>query len=62
MKLLQFLFLAFATILATYFMNASILAGDFWIAGIYAFILFRNFHFAYKVTKIIRLFDGKSKK
>lgn len=43
-------------------MNASILAGDFLIAGIYAFIVIRNLHFAYKVTQFIRLFNGPSKK
>ncbi|ATZ04063.1 DUF3272 family protein [Streptococcus suis] len=62
MKLPQFLFLAFTTILAVYFMNASILTGDFLIAGIYAFIAYRNLHFAYKVTKFIRLVEKQTKK
>lgn len=62
MRLSHFIFLALTTILATYFMNASILAGDFLIAGIYAFIVIRNLHFAYKVTQFIRLFNGPSKK
>ncbi|HEL2277637.1 TPA: DUF3272 family protein [Streptococcus suis] len=61
MKLPQFLFLAFTTILAVYFMNASILTGDFLIAGIYAFIAYRNLHFAYKVTKFIRLVEKQTK-
>ncbi|HEM6348224.1 TPA: DUF3272 family protein [Streptococcus suis] len=62
MKLPQFLFLAITTILAVYFMNASILTGDFLIAGIYAFIAYRNLHFAYKVTKFIRLVVKQTKK
>ncbi|HEL2309158.1 DUF3272 family protein [Streptococcus suis] len=62
MKLPQFLFLAITTILAVYFMNASILTGDFLIAGIYAFIAYRNLHFAYKVTKFIRLVEKHTKK
>ncbi|CYU35608.1 DUF3272 family protein [Streptococcus suis] len=62
MKLPQFLFLATTTILAVYFMNASILTGDFLIAGIYAFIAYRNLHFAYKVTKFIRLVEKQTKK
>ncbi|HEM3470188.1 DUF3272 domain-containing protein [Streptococcus suis] len=62
MKLPQFLFLAITTILAAYFMNASILTGDFLIAGIYAFIAYRNLHFAYKVTKFIRLVEKQTKK
>ncbi|HEM2778202.1 TPA: DUF3272 family protein [Streptococcus suis] len=62
MKLPQFLFLAITTILAIYFMNASILTGDFLIAGIYAFIAYRNLHFAYKVTKFIRLVEKQTKK
>lgn len=62
MKLPQFLFLAITTILAVYFMNASILIGDFLIAGIYAFIAYRNLHFAYKVTKFIRLVEKQTKK
>ncbi|HEL2551839.1 TPA: DUF3272 family protein [Streptococcus suis] len=62
MKLPQFLFLAITTILAVYFMNASILTGDFLIAGIYAFIAYRNLHFAYKVTKFIRLVGKQTKK
>ncbi|NQJ87658.1 DUF3272 family protein [Streptococcus suis] len=62
MKLPQFLFLAITTILAVYFMNASILTGDFLIAGIYAFIANRNLHFAYKVTKFIRLVGKQTKK
>ncbi|HEM5360567.1 TPA: DUF3272 domain-containing protein, partial [Streptococcus suis] len=61
-KLPQFLFLAITTILAVYFMNASILTGDFLIAGIYAFIAYRNLHFAYKVTKFIRLVEKQTKK
>ncbi|HEM3463576.1 TPA: DUF3272 family protein [Streptococcus suis] len=62
MKLPQFLFLAITTILAVYFMNTSILTGDFLIAGIYAFIAYRNLHFAYKVTKFIRLVEKQTKK
>ncbi|HEP1579904.1 TPA: DUF3272 family protein [Streptococcus suis] len=62
MKLPQFLFLAITTILAVYFMNASILTGDFLIAGVYAFIAYRNLHFAYKVTKFIRLVEKQTKK
>ncbi|HEM3139000.1 TPA: DUF3272 family protein [Streptococcus suis] len=62
MKLPQFLFLAITTILAVYFMNASILTGDFLIAGIYAFIAYRNLHFAYKLTKFIRLVEKQTKK
>ncbi|MGQ7662417.1 DUF3272 domain-containing protein [Streptococcus suis] len=62
MKLPQFLLLAITTILAVYFMNASILTGDFLIAGIYAFIAYRNLHFAYKVTKFIRLVEKQTKK
>ncbi|MFM0900751.1 DUF3272 family protein [Streptococcus suis] len=62
MKLPQFLFLAITTILAVYFMNASILTGDFLLAGIFAFIAFRNLHFAYKVTRFIRLVEKQSKK
>ncbi|MCK3974076.1 DUF3272 family protein [Streptococcus suis] len=62
MKLPQFLFLAITTILAVYFMNASILTGDFLIAGIYAFIAYWNLHFAYKVTKFIRLVEKQTKK
>lgn len=62
MKLPQFLFLAITIILAVYFMNASILTGDFLIAGIYAFIAYRNLHFAYKVTKFIRLVEKQTKK
>ncbi|MGO0077899.1 MULTISPECIES: DUF3272 family protein [Streptococcus] len=62
MKLPQFLFLAITTILAVYFMNASILTGDFLIAGIYAFIAYRNLHFAYKVTKFIRFMEKQTKK
>ncbi|HEM5424314.1 TPA: DUF3272 family protein [Streptococcus suis] len=62
MKLPQFLFLAITTILAVYFTNASILTGDFLIAGIYAFIAYRNLHFAYKVTKFIRLVEKQTKK
>ncbi|HEL1737704.1 TPA: DUF3272 domain-containing protein [Streptococcus suis] len=62
MKLPQFLFLAITTILAVYFMNASILTGDFLIAGIYAIIAYRNLHFAYKVTKFIRLVEKQTKK
>ncbi|CYW87023.1 TPA: DUF3272 family protein [Streptococcus suis] len=62
MKLPQFLFLAITTILAVYFRNASILTGDFLIAGIYAFIAYRNLHFAYKVTKFIRLVEKQTKK
>ncbi|HEL1997313.1 TPA: DUF3272 family protein [Streptococcus suis] len=62
MKLPQFLFLAITTILAVYFMNASILTGNFLIAGIYAFIAYRNLHFAYKVTKFIRLVEKQTKK
>ncbi|HEM3430593.1 TPA: DUF3272 family protein [Streptococcus suis] len=62
MKLPQFLFLAITTILAVYFMNASILTGDFLIADIYAFIAYRNLHFAYKVTKFIRLVEKQTKK
>ncbi|MFH6670270.1 DUF3272 family protein [Streptococcus suis] len=62
MKLPQFLFLAITTILAVYFMNASILTGDFLIAGIYAFIAYRNLYFAYKVTKFIRLVEKQTKK
>ncbi|HEM4974656.1 TPA: DUF3272 domain-containing protein [Streptococcus suis] len=62
MKLPQFLFLAITTILAVYFMNASVLTGDFLIAGIYAFIAYRNLHFAYKVTKFIRLVEKQTKK
>ncbi|HEL2059822.1 DUF3272 family protein [Streptococcus suis] len=62
MKLPQFLFLAITTILAVYFMNASILTGDFLIAGIYAFIAYRNLHFAYKVTRFIRLVEKQTKK
>ncbi|HEM5273009.1 TPA: DUF3272 family protein [Streptococcus suis] len=62
MKLPQFLFLAITTILSVYFMNASILTGDFLIAGIYAFIAYRNLHFAYKVTKFIRLVEKQTKK
>ncbi|MFI3060875.1 DUF3272 domain-containing protein [Streptococcus suis] len=62
MKLPQFLFLAITTILAVYFMNASILTGDFLIAGIYAFIAYRNLHFAYKVTKFIRVVEKQTKK
>ncbi|HEL2423687.1 TPA: DUF3272 family protein [Streptococcus suis] len=62
MKLPQFLFLAITTILAVYFMNASILTGDFLIAGIYVFIAYRNLHFAYKVTKFIRLVEKQTKK
>ncbi|MGU7929837.1 DUF3272 family protein [Streptococcus suis] len=62
MKLPQFLFLAITTILAVYFMNASILTGDFLITGIYAFIAYRNLHFAYKVTKFIRLVEKQTKK
>ncbi|HEM5984705.1 TPA: DUF3272 family protein [Streptococcus suis] len=62
MRLPQFLFLAITTILAIYFMNASLLAGDFFIAGIYAFIAFRNLHFAYKVTRFIRLVEKQTKK
>ncbi|MEG3308826.1 DUF3272 family protein [Streptococcus suis] len=61
MKLPQFLFLAITTILAVYFMNASILTGDFLIAGIYAFIAYRNLNFAYKVTKFIRLVEKQTK-
>ncbi|HGA1551938.1 TPA: DUF3272 family protein, partial [Streptococcus suis] len=53
---------AITTILAVYFMNASILTGDFLIAGIYAFIAYRNLHFAYKVTKFIRLVEKQTKK
>ena len=62
MKLSQFLFLAVTTILAVYFMNASILTGDYLIAGIYAYIGYRNLHFAYKVTKFIQLVEKQSKK
>lgn len=62
MKLSHFLFLVVTTILATYFMNASILSGDFLIAGVYGFIVYRNLHFSYKVTRLIRLFDGPSRK
>ncbi|HEM4288152.1 TPA: DUF3272 family protein [Streptococcus suis] len=62
MKLPQFLFLAITTILAVYFMNASILTGDFLIAGIYAFIAYRNLNFAYKVTRFIRLVEKQTKK
>ncbi|WP_416367534.1 DUF3272 family protein [Streptococcus suis] len=43
-------------------MNASLLAGDFFISGIYAFIAFRNLHFAYKVTRFIRLVEKQTKK
>ncbi|MDQ8764364.1 DUF3272 family protein [Streptococcus ruminantium] len=43
-------------------MNASILTGDFFIAGLYAFIAYRNFHFSYRVTKFIRLIEKQTKK
>ena len=33
-------------------MNASILTGDYLIAGIYAYIGYRNLHFAYKSNEI----------
>lgn len=62
MKLPQFLFLAISTILVIYFMNASILAGDYLIAGIYAFIAYRNVYFSYKVTKFIRSVEKQTKK
>ena len=62
MRQSQFLFLAITTALATYFMNESILAGDFVFAALYACILGRNLHFSYKVTKVIRFMTNHSKK
>ncbi|HFI2447810.1 TPA: DUF3272 family protein [Streptococcus suis] len=62
MKLSQFLFLSISTLIAVYFMNISILSKDFLLAGIFAFIAFRNLHFAYKVTRFIRLVEKQTKK
>ncbi|HEL9629913.1 DUF3272 family protein [Streptococcus suis] len=62
MKMSQFLFLSISTIIAVYFMNISILSKDFLLAGIFAFITFRNLHFAYKVTRFIRLVEKQTKK
>ncbi|HFU4001705.1 TPA: DUF3272 family protein, partial [Streptococcus suis] len=62
MKMSQFLLLSLSTIIAIYFMNTSILSKDFLLAGIFAFIAFRNLHFAYKVTRFIRLVEKQSKK
>ena len=62
MKLTQTLFLAIKTIIAVSFMNDSISTGDALIAGIYAYIGYRNLRFAYKVTKFIQLVEKQSKK
>ncbi|NQJ71036.1 DUF3272 family protein [Streptococcus suis] len=62
MKMSQFLFLSISTLIAVYFMNISILSKDFLLAGILAFIAFRNLHFAYKVTRFIRLVEKQTKK
>lgn len=62
MKLLEFSVLTIVTIFAVFLMNASILTGDYLIAGIYAYIAYRNLHFAYKVTKFIRLVEKQTKK
>ncbi|HEM3725331.1 TPA: DUF3272 family protein [Streptococcus suis] len=62
MKLSQFLLLSLSTIIAIYFMNTSILSKDFLLAGIFALIAFRNLHFAYKVTRFIRLVEKQTKK
>lgn len=58
----QFLFLSISTLIAVYFMNISILSKDFLLAGVFAFIAFRNLHFSYKVTRFIRLVEKQTKK
>lgn len=54
--------LALTTALATYFMNDSILAGDYFFAGIFGLIVLRNLHFSYQITKVIRFFNKPTKK
>ncbi|HFI0149617.1 TPA: DUF3272 family protein [Streptococcus suis] len=62
MQIPQFLFLAFTTAFATYFMNSSILSGDFLFAGLYGFFVYRNLRFSYRVTKFLRLVEKSTKR
>lgn len=62
MRIPQFIFLALVTAFATYFMNASLLAGDYLFAAVYAVFVGRNLYFSYKVTKFLHLVEKTTKK
>ncbi|MBY5035266.1 DUF3272 domain-containing protein [Streptococcus gallolyticus] len=62
MRVSQFLILAIFTALATYWMNAAFIAGDYFWACLYAFFVFRNLRFSYRVTKFIQTVIPRSKK
>ncbi|WP_447449431.1 DUF3272 family protein [Streptococcus gallinaceus] len=43
-------------------MNAAFLAGDYFWACLYAFFVFRNLRFSYRVTKFIEAVTTRPKK
>lgn len=62
MRLSQFLLLAIFTALATYWMNESFLTGQFIWAGLFAYFVFRNLYYSYRITKFIQTMENSTKR
>ncbi|MBF0786790.1 MULTISPECIES: DUF3272 family protein [unclassified Streptococcus] len=62
MRVTQFIFLTITTVFATYWMNESILAGDYVWTLIYGFFVVRNLRLSYRVSKVIRVLENLTKK
>ncbi|MGT2910527.1 DUF3272 family protein [Streptococcus cameli] len=62
MRFFDFLLLATMTCLATFWMNESFMAGQYFWAFLYGAIVARNLRFAYKITLFIRIMEAATKK
>ncbi|MBF0775210.1 hypothetical protein BVE84_01540 [Streptococcus azizii] len=62
MRVTQFIFLMLTTVLATYWMNEAILAGEYLWAAIYGFFVIRNLRMSYRVSKVIQVLESLTKK
>lgn len=62
MRISDFLLLAVVTGLMTYWMNASIIAGNYIWACLYGAIVARNLFYSYKVSRFIRLIEDVTKR
>ena len=58
----QFISMAFFTALETYFFNESLMAGNYFFASFFAYLLIRNFYTCYLIGKIAREIDKQINK
>ncbi len=62
MRISQVMILGLFTAFATYFMNDAFLTGDYLPALFYAFFVWHNLRYSYRVTRFIAAVEAATKK